>query len=136
MNKKPYSEVERVRLERILDENGWNITQLAQRESVTRQTIYNRMERYGIPRQPWVRSPKSPAPSIPPVLHVESSGECENDDDSYFEAYSCEDPNTALMIGYAPSCSGDCMTWEEHLEHVASMPAVVADIPENAEAAR
>lgn len=49
---KALREVERLHIERILEETGWNVKQAAQLLEIDRQTLYNKMKRYNI-KPPW-----------------------------------------------------------------------------------
>lgn len=41
-----------------------------------------------------------------------------------------QDGETESRIGFAPCCPGECLTWEDHAGHVATLP-VVEDSPED-----
>jgi two-component system response regulator HydG len=43
-------EMERLHIKRILDKTAWNISQSARRLGIDRQTLYNKMEKYGLSR--------------------------------------------------------------------------------------
>jgi DNA-binding NtrC family response regulator len=43
-------EMERLHIKRILHKTGWNISQSARRLGIDRQTLYNKMQKYGLSR--------------------------------------------------------------------------------------
>ena len=42
--------LEKAHIERILEETDWNISRAARELEIDRQTLYNKMQRYGIKR--------------------------------------------------------------------------------------
>lgn len=47
----PVEEFERAKILRLLHGNEWNVSRVARIIGITRRTVYQRMDRYGIPRQ-------------------------------------------------------------------------------------
>jgi two-component system response regulator HydG len=43
-------EMERLHIKRILNKTAWNISQSARRLGIDRQTLYNKMQKYGLSR--------------------------------------------------------------------------------------
>jgi DNA-binding NtrC family response regulator len=43
-------EMERLHIKRILNNTAWNISQSARRLGIDRQTLYNKMQKYGLSR--------------------------------------------------------------------------------------
>jgi two-component system response regulator HydG len=44
-------EVERVHIERVLEETAWNLSRTARILGIDRTTLYNKLRRYGLKRQ-------------------------------------------------------------------------------------
>jgi hypothetical protein len=51
LERTPVEDIEREKLLLLLNRNEWNIARVARLMSVTRRTIYLRLQRYGIPRE-------------------------------------------------------------------------------------
>ncbi|OQX63195.1 MAG: hypothetical protein B5M55_07360 [Desulfococcus sp. 4484_242] len=43
--------MEKIHIKKILDENNWNISQTARELDIDRQTLYNKIEKYGIRKE-------------------------------------------------------------------------------------
>jgi two-component system response regulator HydG len=44
-------DIERVHIERVLEETSWNLSRTARILSIDRTTLYNKLKRYGLKRQ-------------------------------------------------------------------------------------
>ena len=45
-------ELERMHIRRVLEDNDWNISLTARELEIDRQTLYNKIQKYGLEKQP------------------------------------------------------------------------------------